>query len=514
MNNSRADENRIGKVYLIGAGPGDPGLITIKGMQLLARAEVVVTDRLVNSRLLDYTSHSANIIYAGKASRDHTIPQDDINNLLINSARQGKTVVRLKGGDPFVFGRGGEEAVALAEAGIEYEVVPGVTSAIAVPAYAGIPVTSRGYSTSFGVITGHEAPDKLQSSIRWDRIATGLDTLVFLMGVERLPEIVEQLIANGRSPETPVALVRWGTYSRQETMVGTLSNIVGKAEQNGFSAPAVTIIGEVVNLRETINWFENKPLFGKLILVTRAEHQAGALTLRLEEMGAEVEEIPVIKFIAPTDPGPLDDAIKNIARFDWILFTSSNGVEWFVRRLCELGLDIRAIGGVKIGTIGPKTAAALADMRLRVDYFPSEYVSEAVVREFPENLAGKSILIPRTKEARNDLPDGLRAMGADVRVVCAYETVLDTSRVERLRTRLSGGHVDMITFTSASTVENFLKLADGTGIPDDAQIACIGPITADAVRAHGLKPTIVAEEYTIDGLVNAISAFACRCANK
>lgn len=493
-----------GKVYLVGAGPGDPKLITLKGAEALARADVIINDRLANPRLLKLARPDAEIIYAGKASRDHSLTQDEIIQVIIEKALHGKTVVRLKGGDPFVFGRGGEEAIALKAEGIEFEVIPGVSSAIAAPAYAGIPVTHRNCAASFGIITGHEAPGKPESDIKWDKISTGLDTLVFLMGMEHLPDIVDTLIRNGRSPDTPVALVRWGTCPAQQTLTGTLADIVFKARESGFKAPAVTIVGKAVNLREQIMWFETKPLFGKRIIVTRAESSASVLSDQLEELGAQVDEYPVIKFIPPTDPTPLDDAIAHLSNFDWIIFTSANGVEWFIKRVLETGGDIRALGCAKLGAIGPKTAAALEQLKLKVDYVPSEYIAEAIIREFPENISGKNILITRAKEAREELPEGLKSLGADVTVVSVYETARDDSHANALRSRLTEGDIDIITFTSASTVKNFMTLIGDIKVPDSVIAACIGPITADTARTYGLDPVIIASDYTIEGLVKAL----------
>ena len=493
-----------GKVYLVGAGPGDPKLITVRGAEILSKADVVVNDRLANPRLLEYINPNAEIIYAGKQSRNHFLPQDEIIKVIIDHAMQGKVVVRLKGGDPFVFGRGGEEAEALTEAGIKFEVVPGITSAIAVPAYAGIPVTSRTYAASFGVITGHEAPGKSSTDIKWDKISTGLDTIVFLMGIENLENIVKNLVANGRSVDTPVAVIQWGTYAKQRTVVGTLSDIVDKCSEAGITAPAITIVGNVVKLRETVSWFEKKPLFGKRIIVTRAENQASALVESLENFGADVIEIPVIKFIAPNDYSSIDDAIDNLGRFNWILFTSANGVEWFVKRLMECGKDIRAMANAKLAAIGPRTAAAMEKLKLKVDFIPSKYIAESVVEEYPEDISGKSILIPQAKEARDELPKGLQAKGAEVCIACAYETVADISHAEELRGVLNDGEIDIITFTSASTVRNFMALIDDITLPENITIACIGPITADEARVHGLNPSIIADEYTIDGLVESI----------
>jgi len=514
-------EEPQGKVYLVGAGPGDPKLITLRGAELIAQADVIINDRLANPRLLKLARADAEIVYAGKAAREHALTQGEITGLIIDRARQGKAVVRLKGGDPFVFGRGGEEAEALREAGIKFEVVPGVSSAIAAPAYAGIPVSHRGLASSFAVVTGHEADTSTGSGsstepgrIRWDKLATGVDTLVFLMGVERLAEIVQALVKNGRPAHTPVALVQWGTHSSQRTVVGTLADIVDRVREAGLTAPAVTIVGDVVRMRETISWFENRPLFGRRVIVTRPsmfragslpEATSADLAERLEELGAEVDEFPVIRFEPPPDYAPLDRAISRIGSFDWIVFTSANGVEWFVRRLEELCLDVRAMGHARLCAIGPKTAAALRRLRLRVDYVPSEYVSEAVVREFPEVVAGRRVLIPRALEAREELPAGLRARGADVTVAAAYMTVSDDSQAQALRERLREP-VDVITFTSASTVDSFFALIGDTELPADVVAACIGPITADAARKHGLGNIVVASEYTMEGIVAALRA--------
>ncbi len=496
-----------GRVYLVGAGPGDPKLISVRGVELLRRADVVMIDRLANPKLLKHAREDARIINAGKASHEHCLEQDEIVKVMIGCAIEGKMVVRLKGGDPFVFGRGGEEAEALAAAGIEFEVVPGITSAVAAPAYAGIPVTSRTCASSFGVVTGHEAPGKTELDIKWDKISTGLDTIVLLMGVENLEHIVSELVANGRDAGTPVGVVRWGTYPSQRTVTGTLADIAEKCRAGGLGPPAVMVVGEVVRLREAIRWFERRPLFGKRVIVTRARAQAQVFTDRLEELGADVDEFPVIKFVAPADYGPLDAAIAELGGFDWIVFTSANGVEWFVRRLMESGLDIRALAGAKLGAIGPMTASALEAFKLKVDYVPGEYVAEAVVRDFPEDPAGKRILIPRASQAREELPEGLAARGAEVSAAAAYQTVTDDSAAVALRERLKSGGVDLITFTSPSTVRGFLALAGDVALAPEAVIACIGPITAGAARSRGLQPTVVAERYTIEGLVEAIVAW-------
>lgn len=489
------------KVYLIGAGPGDPKLFTVKGVEALSKADVVVYDRLVHPTILKHVRPDAEMIYVGKASSQHTMKQEDINRLLVEKAKEGKIVARLKGGDPYVFGRGGEEAEELVSEGILFEEVPGITSAIAVPAYAGIPVTHRKLCSALGIITGHEDPAKTESSIKWDKIATGIDTLVFLMGVENLPNIVSELVKNGRPKETPVALIRWGTRAEQKTLVGTLADIVQRVQETGFKSPAVTIVGAVVELRETLRWFDNRPLFGKKIIVTRSREQASALSERLESLGADVVEFPVIRIVPISNQQP---AVSDRQSYDWIIFTSANGVEHFIKRLKDVGLDVRAMGGAKLAAIGPATAAALENYGLKVDYVPSEFVAEAAVRDFPEDPKGKKILIPRAKEARETLPDKLAELGAEVTVVPVYETVLEDSDAESVREMIEAGEVDAVTFTSSSTVRNFVSLIGDTKLPENTTIACIGPITAETAKEVGLEPDIVAEEYTIDGLVEAL----------
>ena len=493
-----------GKVFLIGAGPGDPGLLTIKGAAALASADVVVYDRLVHPAILRHAKPGAEMIYVGKASSQHTMKQDDINRLLVDKAKEGKVVARLKGGDPFVFGRGGEEAEELVSEDIGFEIVPGITSAIAVPAYAGIPVTHRKMCSALGIITGHEDPNKPGSSIHWDKIATGIDTLVFLMGVENLPNIVSELVKHGRPKETPVALVRWGTRAEQETLTGTLETIVDQVEKAGFKSPAVTIVGEVVSLRKELRWFDKNPLFGKRIVVTRSREQASALSSKLESLGAEVIEFPVIKIIPPVDTKPMDDAISAANSFDWIVFTSANGVERLISRMLELGLDVRSLGNAKLAAIGPATADALGKYGLKVEFMPSEFVGEAVVEQFPGELQGKMVMLARAKEARDVLPEKLVERGASVTVVPVYETVMEDIDATPLKQMISEGSIDVVTFTSSSTVKNFVGLLGDVKLPEGVTVASIGPITSEAARELGLAPDITAEEYTIDGLVRVI----------
>jgi uroporphyrinogen III methyltransferase/synthase len=505
-----------GTVYLVGAGPGDPGLITVAGRDALARADVVLYDRLAHPSLLRYARPGAELLFVGKKSAQHFVRQEDTNALMADRALEGKTVVRLKGGDPLVFGRGGEEGEYLRERGVPFVFVPGVTSAIAAPAYAGIPVTHRDAASSFAVITGHERDDAKESGTReagaaeqrrrWDRIAHAADTLLFLMGVEALPEITARLIENGRAPETPVALVQWGTWTRQRTVTGTLASIVDVAREAGITAPAVTVIGDVVNWRERLRWFDTGPLFGKRILITRAREQASALSERLRSLGAEPVEFPTIRIQAPADGyAALDAALGNLAGYDWVVFTSANGVAHAFERLAAAGHDARAFGAAKVAAIGPATADALRERGIRPDFTPTEFVADAVLAQFPEPVAGKRILIPRAAEAREVLPGTWREQGATVDVVPAYETVLETDGADEVRAMLAVGEIDAITFTSSSTVKNFVQAMDGTPVPPSTLLAAIGPVTAQTCRELLREPDRVASDYTIEGLIAALT---------
>jgi len=493
-----------GKVYLIGAGPGDPGLLTVKGLDMLRKAEVVVYDRLIHPSILAHALESAELIYVGKASSAHTMAQDEINRLLVSKAKSGKTVVRLKGGDPFVFGRGGEEAEILVEEGIEFEIVPGVSSATAVPAYAGIPVTHRGVASSFAVITGHAAEST--SSIGWDRIADGADTLVFVMGMENLSRIAAGLVERGRNPSTPVAVIRMGTGAKQETVIGMLGNIVEKVEAANLTPPAVVVVGEVVSLRERLRWFDNRPLFGKRILVTRSRNQASVLSALLREQGADPIEFPVIKIVPPSNYQPLDDAIRHIDTYDWLIFTSANGVEKVKERLEALSLDVRSLKGPKIGVIGLKTGQAVGELGMRVDFMPSNFIAEAVVDEFPEDLHGKRVLILRAEEARDVLPEGLIERGAFVEVIAAYRTEIEDIHAGRVKQMLMNEEIDAVTFTSSSTVRNFIKLVGEAALVQGAKVACIGSVTAQTAEMHGVTVDVVADESTIEGLVEGLKS--------
>lgn len=501
------------KVYLIGAGPGDPGLLTLKGQSCIARSDVVIYDYLAAPELLAHAGADAELIYVGKKGGDHTLPQAGINDLIVEKARQGRIVARLKGGDPFIFGRGGEEVERLIEEGIDFEVVPGVTSAVAAPAYAGIPLTHRQFTSSVTFVTGHEDPTKETSSINWQALAQGGGTLVFFMGVKNLTYIAERLLHSGMSPETPAALVRWGTTPRQQTVTGTLATIADIAAKAGMAPPSLIVIGEVVRLREKMKWFETRPLFGKSIVVTRARAQASDLVSRLAELGAVCHEVPAIRIIPEEDYGPIDKAIAEITAYDWLIFTSVNGVDFFFNRLFHAGLDARALGRIRTAVIGPATAERLMGFGIKTDILPASFRAESVIDAFKkESLTGKRILLPRAKEARPILPVELTRMGAVVDEIPVYQTIRDGEGAEALITDLSAGNINMITFTSSSTVTNFKALLPENRFNELIQnvaIAAIGPITADTARENGFPVHVTADQYTIDGLCDAILRHYC-----
>ncbi len=494
-----------GTVYIIGAGPGDPGLITVKGSECLRRADVVVYDYLVGEEILRRAGKGARLIYVGKIGGQHHISQEALNRILVEEALKGNTVARLKGGDPFIFGRGAEEAEFLKEAGVPFEVVPGVTSAIAVPAYAGIPLTHRALTSTVAFVTGHEDPKKDQSRIDWERISA-IETLVFLMGVRNLPRITASLMEHGKDPATPVALIRWGTTPDQETLTGTLGDIAALAEENNFSAPAICVVGDVVGLRKRLEWFEKKPLFGKGIVITRPEEQAEELSALLRERGARVISFPTIRIAPPDDYGDLDRAIQNIEQYQWIVFTSANGVRSFFERFSGVRGDIRDLKGIRICTIGPATRTCVEAYHIPVDLVPDEYLSEGVVEAFKgRNIAGQNVLLPRALISGDVIPEGLSAMGARVDVATAYRTVSPGGDGKVLRELMEGGRVDVLTFTSPSTVNNFMDIIGGrVSIPDHIRIACIGPVTESACRKAGLRVDIMQGPYSIPGLVGAI----------
>ena len=498
-----------GKVYLIGAGPGDPGLITLKAINCLARADVVVYDHLVSNLILDYAPAQAEKIYAGKTGSKHFAEQDEINGLLIRKARLGKTVARLKGGDPFVLGRGGEEAQALQKNGILFEVVPGITSAVAVPAYAGIPVTHRGLASSLAIITGHEDPSKKSSSIKWDNLTAATDTLVILMGMQKLPQITAMLIKHGRKDSTPVAVIRDGTLPSQVTLIGTLKNIAGKVRKAGLEAPAVIVVGEVVKLRESLRWFDSLPLFGKRILVTRAGSQAGSFERLLTEHGALPVRFSSIKIKPLTANKNLDNALANLDRYNWIAFASVNGVEVFFSRLRDSGLDSRCLSGLKIGAIGPATARALQKMGITADYLPAEFTGRGFVAGLKKRQVGRQrFLLPRADIADDEITAGLKKLGAEVDEIAIYSTIRPRSNKIRLQELLFKDNIDVITFTSSSTVTNLLSgLNKGDIARIKPKIACIGPKTARTAAEAGLKTTIIAREQTMQGLLAAMEDY-------
>ncbi len=577
--NSNLRPPTSGIVYLVGAGPGDPAMITVAGLERLREADVIIYDRLVSPRLLEQAREDADLIFMGKVAGEGAHDQARINDLLIEKARAGKRVVRLKGGDPFVFGRGGEEAQALRAAGVPFEIVPGVSSAIAVPAYAGIPVTHRGLASSFAVITGHEADPVIlsgddarsrqtessrrslggvtgsgssarsessaASAIDWAKLATAVDTLIFLMGAKTLPDIVDKLIENGRPADTPVAVIQWGTTPEQRTVTGALADIVARAEEAGLSAPTIVVVGEVVRLRDTLAWFEVRPLFGKRVLITRTRRQAGALARLLALEGALPVELPVIEIEPATDAAAVEAALSGLraGAYRWAVFTSANGVEAFFRLMRERGLDARALAGARAAAIGPATAEALAKRGVIADALPDEYIAEGVVEAMRPHLRpGDRVLLPRAEGARPELVEGLRSLGAQVDELILYRAAVPAAAPAEALSLLREGAIDIVTFTSSSTVRNLAallgddfpvilsgedagagnmvssrrNLGSGKGRATTAErsrksgpgplVACIGPVTARTAEELGLRVEIVAPEHTVEGLVKALLA--------
>ncbi|WP_342436943.1 uroporphyrinogen-III C-methyltransferase [Paenibacillus sp. FSL L8-0436] len=503
-----------GKVYLVGAGPGDAKLITVKGLECIQKADVLVYDRLASPRLLKHMKSGGEKIYVGKLPDRHTMKQEEINQLLVDLALEGKTVVRLKGGDPTIFGRVGEEAELLRRHGIYYEIVPGITSAISVPAYAGIPVTHRDYASSLSIITGHESPDKLDHSIHWDKVTNATGTLVFLMGVAKIGYISAQLIKHGRPPETPVALVRWGTRADQETLIGTLADIEAKVKAADFQPPAVIVVGDVVLQRQQLMWVEALPLFGKRIVVTRARSQASELVDRIEELGGEPYEFPVIETVMPEGAekkAKIADALGALSAYDWVFFTSANGVEFFWRHLAELKVDIRGLHRARIGAVGPATAAALAQRGLVAEELPGVFQAEGLIEAFGSRLLpGQKVLLPRGDLAREWLPDKLRELELEVTEVDTYETVVTGEDDIELLKLLEEKRIHAVTFTSSSTVRNFISILKRMGLEDPlpllagVKIACIGPVTEKTAVEAGLTPGLLPDEATIEGLVQEL----------
>ena len=499
--------SKSAKVYLVGAGPGALGLVTLRAKECIEAADVIVYDHLVNPEMLGWARDDAEIIYAGKEAGEHSLSQEEINALLIEKARGGKAVARLKGGDPFLFGRGAEEAQAIVDAGIEFEIVPGITSAIAGPAYAGIPVTHRAENSHVTFFTGHEDPTKTESAIDYAALAKLGGTQVMLMGVERLASITREMLRQGVRNDLPVALVRWATTGRQETLTGTLEDIAQRAVASGFAAPAVAVFGEVVALRKTLNWYEKRPLSGKRIVVTRTRKQASALSDKLRALGAQVIELPTIRIEPPSDLRTFAELVQDAHIYDWIVFTSANGVEAFFEIFFKLYDDAREIGSARIAVIGAATAQRVKDFHLHVDLQPEEFVAEAVVKEFQKqgSIENLRILLVGAEKTRDVLPKELSALGAIVDEAFAYRTVPETRDTTGARGRLAKEGADLITFTSSSTVENFLAL--GLPWPKGMQVASIGPITSKTARDHGLKIDVEAHRHDIHGLVQIIQDF-------
>ena len=501
-----------GLVYLVGAGPGDPGLLTIKGMECLQKADVVIYDYLSDPALLFYAPDHAEKIYVGKQSGLHTLKQEEINDLLVAKAKENRVVVRLKGGDPFVFGRGGEECEALLNAGISYEIVPGITSGIAAPAYAGIPVTHRKVASSVAFITGNEDPTKPSTNIHWEHLAHGVDTLVFYMGVSNLGAITSELIKHGRRPLTPVAVIRWGTKAAQETIVGTLETIVELVTLAGIKPPAITVVGEVVSLRPTLQWFENRPLFGKRIINTRSRAQASALTHSLTDLGAEVFELPTIDINPVGENSDLAKEIVALEKFDWVIFTSPNGVDAFFKLFLKIRGDIRNLGKIRIASIGPGTTAAIDKYYVKTEITAKDSVAEGLLDSLKAVSSWKnvSVLLPRAENARDILPDTLTTWGAHVKIVAAYATVKPLHLNRAIIDDILCGQYDCITFSSSSTFENFVSLLSAeefSRISSTLKAVSIGPVTSSTIKRHGAVPAMEASEHTIPGLIAAIREY-------
>jgi uroporphyrinogen III methyltransferase / synthase len=506
-----AASSHNGFVYLIGAGPGDPGLITVKGRECLAKAQVVLYDYLANDELLRHAPKDAELIYAGKVGGEHNRAQSQINDLLVEKALSGKVVARLKGGDSFIFGRGGEECEALVEAGIPFEVVPGITAAVGATSYAGIPLTHRGVTTSVAFVTGHECPSKDCSEIDWEGLSLGSGTVVFYMGIRNLAGITENLLKHGRAPQTPVALIRWGTRPEQEVLTGTLTDIADKARAANFKAPAITVVGEVVNLREQLRWFDNRPLFGRSVMVTRGADQAGEFSSKLERLGARVYTCPTIEIEKPLSYAELDEAIEGLNSFHWIVFTSYNAVKYFFDRLHQLGLDSRALGRRQVCAVGPKTAAALKPYGIKPDLVPTDYKAEGVVAEFAKlELAGKRVLFPRGDRAREVIPEELTRMGAEVMAPVTYVNHTPDGIPEESLRALEEGRVNCVTFTSSSTVQNLARILGENRflhLMQNVKVASIGPVTSKTCRELGLEVHMEPTEYTLDALAAELVAY-------
>ncbi len=500
----------LGKVWLVGAGPGEPGLITVRGLEVLSQADVVLYDALAHPSLLD-ACPDADRRYVGKRYAFDNPPQAGINQQLIDEAKKGKKVVRLKGGDPFLFARGAEEAEALAEAGVPFEIVPGVPSPVAAAAYAGMSLTHRDLSSSTTFITGSDKAGKEWSPDAWKKLATATDTICVLMGMRRIAEITQAIIDGGRDPNTPAAVIQWGARPEQRVEVGTVSDIAERARARGLSNPAIIVVGKIVALRKQLCWYDSRPLFGKRILVPRPAHQAKATAEAVRSRSAKPVVFPVIEIVDPPDIERLYAAARQVQSYDWVLFTSANGVERFFAALAHVGRDARAFAGAKIGVIGPKTGQALDRFGLRSDLVAKEYVGEALAEAILKQGDVRRVLIPRALEAREDLPKLLEASGAEVDVIPAYETrPVGEEQAEKLRAMIEGGEIDVVMFTSGSTVSSTMELlGDGAAaLLAKVTVASIGPITTRAAETRGVTVSVTASEYTVEGLLDALEASA------
>lgn len=501
------------KVSLVGAGPGDPGLFTIKGYELLANADVVIYDALANTDLLEIAKKDAEIIYVGKIADEHALPQDQINELLAAKATEGKNVVRLKGGDPYIFGRGGEEAEYLVDRGIPFEEVPGISSAIAAPAYAGIALTQRDFTSSLTILTGHENPHKQCSAHNWEALAQSGSTLVFVMGMKNLPSITDKLLYAGMDPHTPAAIVYRGTTPQQRTLISTLDKLAEDAQQKQFTNPSVIIIGKVVSLHNKLDWYSKKPLIGRRIVVTRAREQASDLVNALSLRGADIIQCPSIEICPLADYMEVDGAIAKLEKYRWLIFTSVNGVDYFWQRLERAGLDSRALGNAKIAAIGPATALALTKKGIKADLVPKTYMAEevakAIVAVDGPSLTDSRMLLPRAAKARMVLPDELARAGAIVDVAPVYQTVPGIGCKEKVLKLLKDGSIDCVTFGSSSTVVNFFNMFPDQNMLSSVVFAAIGPVTKTTLAEYGFKAQIMPKEYTIPALVEAITQYFC-----
>ncbi len=495
--------SKQGICYLVGAGPGDLGLVTLKAKECIEKCDVLVYDALSSAELIGWAKKGCELIFAGKRAADHAIPQDQINALIVEKTLQGKVVTRLKGGDPMIFGRGGEEAAELAEASVPFEIVPGISSTIAGPAYAGIPVTHRDHCSQLTIFTGHEDPTKDDTSLDFDQLAKTPGTKVFVMGVSRLRGICEQFVKGGASSQTPIALTRWATTGKHQTVQGTLETIADIVEEKKFKSPAVAVIGDVVKEREKINWFETRPLFGKRIVVTRTREQAGGLSKRLGELGADVIELPTIRIEHPENKQEFAESVAESHSYDWLIFTSPNGVERFFDAFYATYQDARSLGGCRIAAIGPSTEAKIREYRYAVDLLPQKFVAEGLIEAFKnESIEHQKVLWIKAEETRDVIYDGLMELGAIVDSCLAYRTVPETDDPTGAAKQLREEGADLITFTSGSTVDNFFKM--GLDWPEGCEAACIGPVTHKTFKAQCGAASIESSQHDIEGLVQTI----------